>query len=339
MRHIWVLLFVLFALPAWAGSPVPPQVVVDAAMALYFDYDYADPDNAWAPRPAPDQVKRFLQQKVLLPVHFSGQAAPDWMIDVEADPTAAWCGTGGCALQIWTADKNGAYHKVFDQQVRDWKLKPIKGERRRWLWVDLHGSACGSFGADACPFAFEWSPHGQVSASGRFASAPVLRPGPLPQALDHESRPVGAPSDVLALADRQQAVCASAGGDLNGAFRTINHTPDLNGDGVDDWSLDAAGVYCTFLDDIDFAKSRAFDACGAFDCIDQIFLSNQTAQGVAWRRVPLGAGGYVFRITKLGFELLQMEPLPGHEPETDQPCSAEYLDICQFIPVDLSSGQ
>ena len=308
-------------------------------MDLYFDYDYNDPDNAWAHRPAPDQVQRFLKQKVLIPAAISGQEATDWIIDVDADPTPAWCGTGGCNLQIWTADDQGAYRKVFDQQVRDWKLKRIKGERRPWLWVDLHGSACTSFGADACPFAFEWNRQGRFSASARFASTPTVRPGPLPQPTDFDEERADAPKDLLALADRQQEVCVNAGGDLNGAFRIVNRIPDLNGDGIDDWSFDNAHSYCTFGDDVDFLKSHAFDACARLDCVDQLFLSRQTSQGIHWERISLGTEGYVFRISTSGFQLFRLIPLQGHGAEATEACGAALPDYCQLSPVAISPDE
>lgn len=327
LKFVFVL-SIMLSVAACTHAPEPPKVVVDSAMQLYFDYDYDDPDNDGAPRPAPDQARRFVSKKVLRPVNFSGSALPDWVIDVEADPTVAWCGTGGCKLQIWRPEADGAYQKVFDQQVRQWKLKPDKG-----LWVDLHGTACGSYGADACPFAFAWSPEGYVRASTAFASGPVIRGGPLPQALDD---PNGAPEALKGLAEAAQAGCEAAGADMAGEFAVVNRAPDLNGDGVGDWSFDNANSYCVFADDPDYGRTRAFDSCAVMDCVNLLFISEIRSDGVAWKRIDLGRDGYAFRVDKAGFTAVRLEALPGHGYDDDEaPCSAYDLNRCVVTDIEM----
>ncbi|ESQ79415.1 hypothetical protein [Asticcacaulis sp. YBE204] len=321
-----LILSALILLSAYAHVPEPPKVVVDAAMKLYFDYDYSDPDNAEAPRAAPDQTRHFLKLKVLRPVYFTGNSAPDWMIDVDAEPTAAWCGTGGCALQIWRQGASGEYNKVFDQQVREWKLKPRSGERDRILWVDLHGTSCGSFGSDPCPFAFEWSPEGYVEASPEFTTRMVVRGGPLPQAV-YGSNLVNAPPPLRQKAESAQAACVSAGADLFGSFAVVNRAPDLNGDGIGEWSFDNASSYCTFPNDVDYLNTQAFDSCTVMECSNVLFLSEKRHDGVHWRRMDLGRALYGFKIEAGGFKLVRITPKPGNDSESDEPCGS-YLKNC-----------
>ncbi|MDC7681988.1 hypothetical protein PQU92_01800 [Asticcacaulis sp. BYS171W] len=330
-------LFFVIPLMASAAPPQPPKIVADAAIRMYFDYDYADPDNAWAPRPKANQTAIFLKKKVLRPVYLSGNAEPDWMIDVEADPQGALCGTGGCPLQIWVKDGDD-YRLVMDKQVREWKLHAVQNEKRQWLWVDLHGTACGSFGADECPFAFEWSREGYLMASARYAKASLIHVAALPQAMDNYlSDAPDPPAPLAALIATATEACKSRGGELASEQALANRAPDLNGDGIGDWSFDNGWSYCAFPDSEDFAAKRAEDPCGYLDCRTVLFVSIKAANGTKWRQQDIGKEQYAYRVDPAkGFTPVRLIPLDGHKDNDAEPCGVSTLQFCRIEPIVIS---
>lgn len=219
-------------------------------------------------------VKEIDQAKGLFtPVDLTAQAAPDWLVDFSALPSAPLCGTGGCPLQIWVKIGATPYALAFDRQVLGHAVERHENSRR-WLAVELHGVLCGGTGSDACRYHFEWHAHADAPA-GYFGAAsiwgkPPRYEGPLVQALPARA-PVG--SAVAMALDGYRTACAAAGGtaELDDALVLL---PDLNGDTRRELLLDAGWAYCQ-RDDAPVAMN-----CAGETCKSQLFTEQG---GQAWR--------------------------------------------------------
>ncbi len=96
----------------------------------------------------------------------TGNGRDDYIVDfrdtVCADREAAYCGTGGCIMDILVTLPNGRVRRVFDGHVRTYEILP--GEGARTIRFALHGGYCGGHGNPSCikehritakPFVFE----------------------------------------------------------------------------------------------------------------------------------------------------------------------------------------
>ena len=106
---------------------------------------------------APDTVRK---------VDLTGDGRDDYIVDfrdaVCADREAAYCGTGGCIMDILVTLPNGRVRRVFDGHVRTYEILP--GDGARTIRFALHGGYCGGHGNPSCikehritarPFGFE----------------------------------------------------------------------------------------------------------------------------------------------------------------------------------------
>jgi len=141
-----------------------------------------------------------------------------------------WCGTGGCRTQLWVQRRGMPPRKVFDAQVREAAFRNVRGHTVADF--DLHGSACHSFGASACPASFVWD-----ASLGRL----VEHAAPGGDGVIRYLRPMKSvdPPAPLPVMERYRAtlsLCASAGGTAADADPPLT-VPDLDGDGVRDWII------------------------------------------------------------------------------------------------------
>jgi len=96
---------------------------------------------------APETVRR---------IDLSGDGRDDYIVDFRntkcSDREGAYCGTGGCLLDILVTRPDGSVRAVFDGYVRSYTVvaPPMKRGTARTVRFDLHGSYCGGFGAQAC---------------------------------------------------------------------------------------------------------------------------------------------------------------------------------------------
>ena len=162
----------------------------------------------------------------------------DWLVDYERAPAAGWCGTGGCTRALYVAE-GGRHVKVFDEQVREWRLT---AGRPATLDIEIHGSNCDLTGVEECRRRFVWD-----AAAGRFSERPNEKgdgylAGPLFQPVAPSQARV--PPEVSAELQRRQAPCAALGGTVGGRDSEAISSPDLNGDGVRDGIVGSRYVYC-----------------------------------------------------------------------------------------------
>lgn len=243
-----LLLAALLSLAACAPTFKAPEEVRDAAMAQLTDAGL-DADAAFA-------AKGFITTGYL-----TGHDAPDILIDYEAAPAAAYCGTGGCTLEIWVKEDKGPYRKVFDKQVLTHSIQSKGG--RVWLATGVHGVHCGGSGADPCDYAFAWRP-GDAQTPGYFGATSVAGvttsyESPLIQALPFDTD--NAPIEVTSTIERFEHNCARARGDGD-ASDAVGYGPDLTGDGRREIVFDGRYTTCRMRDDSPVAPICSGDTCG-----------------------------------------------------------------------------
>jgi hypothetical protein len=99
-------------------------------------------------------------------VNLTGGDHSDYIVDLHnavcQDRESAFCGTGGCEIDIVVALPGGRMRTVFSQQVRDYDV--LSGDGARTIRFTLHGGYCGGHGNPSCtkshlittrPFAFK----------------------------------------------------------------------------------------------------------------------------------------------------------------------------------------
>lgn len=252
------------ALAACGGGEAPPlPAEIRAAVAQQLAGAGIDP--------ARQAGAGALYRAVALTAH----AAPDWLVDFNAIADGRLCGSGGCPLQVWVKVGATPYRLAFDRQVLAHAVAG-DGSGRRWLELDLHGTACGDTGSAACRYYFEW--HGKADdAGGHFAPVPVGgRPsryaGPLVQALPPRP-PAGAAAQAAA---DYRAACATAGGTADVA-EALARLPDLTGDDRAEWLFDADMAFC--LGD---GGQPVAPSCRDAACLTRLFSDHG---GRGWRTV------------------------------------------------------
>lgn len=89
-------------------------------------------------------------RKALQSADLNDDGIPDWILDtgeLGCDMATFYCGTAGCTLMMFVSTPNG--HEVaWEGNVHAWKQIKVRG--KPGIHFDLHGSACGRVGADAC---------------------------------------------------------------------------------------------------------------------------------------------------------------------------------------------
>ena len=221
MRTPALLLVVVAAVLAMGASAAPPAWLVDHVRDEINDgYDPSDPDGPPLRQPSPRMFKR-------IDINVDGIA--DWKVDFDGE--IGWCGTGGCRMELWLGKADGGVTPVWDEGVRQFKLKPRK--TGAVVDVDFHGSVCGGAGVMPCPRRYVWD-----AAEGAFVEAVNAKGDGFLAGL-----PVGAlevtlgeaPAQVRAEAQRLIAACLAVGGKLSMDGIGVGRIPDLNGDGRREW--------------------------------------------------------------------------------------------------------
>lgn len=96
---------------------------------------------------APDTVRK---------IDLTGDGRDDYIVDFRdtncEGREAAYCGTGGCVMDILVTLPNGSVRRVFDGYVRNYQIKPkpMKAGAVRTIRFELHGGYCGGHGSPSC---------------------------------------------------------------------------------------------------------------------------------------------------------------------------------------------
>ena len=88
----------------------------------------------------------------------NGDGIPDYIVNYESfrcgESFTFYCGSAGCLTQVF-ASTGGRFVKVLDENVLKIEFKNVKG--RPAMLLDLHGSACGKAGMEACGTTRYWN--------------------------------------------------------------------------------------------------------------------------------------------------------------------------------------
>ena len=89
----------------------------------------------------------------------NGDGRPDFVLDYESficdGNPRAFCGSIGCLTQVFASLPNGAYAKVFDDNVRRIDFREVQG--RPAIVVGLPGFACGKDPTEVCEVVKSWN--------------------------------------------------------------------------------------------------------------------------------------------------------------------------------------
>lgn len=219
-------------------APEPPPGIVWYVLRELNDvyFDIGDPTN----RPP---LTTGVPEGVLVPVDVSPDGVADWLIQW---PDESWfCGTGGCRRSLYVSD-DGGYVRAFDRQGWNLEIRPVGGEVR--LEASFHHLNCNPRRED-CRLAWAWDP-----AARRLAERPASDGVRIISGLgevavdlgDEDGRPVLPDNMPRAVYDLHQAgrrACPSLDDptDVNVFYPAVGDIPDINGDGVRDWVIEAPG--------------------------------------------------------------------------------------------------
>lgn len=205
MKHVAIILLTAGTLSVPAigqtaarpAAPVWPREVQQV-------YDELKADcRAVAGKFIPDRA-RFASR-----IEVTNDGKPDWVVEYDAarcstSGASAYCGTAGCSIAI-LASARGGLTRIFNDNVRGWQVVDL-GKQRKGLEVSVHGTACGSSGAEMCRQTLDWngrkwnlvaSKRGMDAAEIRAQQAEAADYVPPPQ---HEGKWISAGKGANALA-------------------------------------------------------------------------------------------------------------------------------------------
>ena len=176
-----------------------------------------------------DRVTPARLARAITTIDIDHDGIVDYQVDYGKVRRTTWCGTGGCSLELWRGRRGEHPVRVWDEMVRERKIAHRGGEIV--FDFDFHGSACGTFGAEACPASFAWDAKAgrmmeRATPSGD-TTARLIDPVPL--------RRAQVPTNILAIAHAATAKCEPDATSDDGDFPVS--IPDIDGDGIRDWSL------------------------------------------------------------------------------------------------------
>ncbi|SHM01014.1 hypothetical protein SAMN05444159_7439 [Bradyrhizobium lablabi] len=133
-------------LPPFDHGNYPPEV----QKALRYADDECKRDGGGEVTFAPDTVRKL---------DLTGDGRDDYIVSfgdtkcAGQSAFAAFCGSGGCLLNISVTLPNGRVRKVFDNYVRGYAIRPDPADgsvRSRTIRFELHGAFCGGHGTPSC---------------------------------------------------------------------------------------------------------------------------------------------------------------------------------------------
>lgn len=240
MRRLF-LTAALVLLPACAASAATPpaSIVEEARKAIY---------EAATEGSTPEEIKEVptwmfkVPPKMFSKVDLNGDKLTDWRVNYENAPNPSFfCGTGGCRNILYVGQADGSVRKVFQNSGGNYQITGPKDGRK--LEVGLHGSACGSFGADECTRAWRWD-----SASNAYVETPnskgltLLVSGSIP-ALEPDL--ADAPGEIKTEVAARTAACKALGAEDMEPI-TVSTLPDVNGDGRREWLVGSPYTDCGY---------------------------------------------------------------------------------------------
>jgi len=164
LRYVIPVLVALAACRVSADEPKgfnPADYPSEVQKALHYANEECESQGGGAVSFAPDTVRK---------IDLTGDGRDDYIVDFRdtrcEGHEVAYCGTGGCFIDILVRLPDGGMRRVFDGYVRNYEIKamPMKRGAIRTIRFELHGGYCGGHGSPSCfkekgitatPFAFK----------------------------------------------------------------------------------------------------------------------------------------------------------------------------------------
>jgi hypothetical protein len=207
---------VAFAAASILASPGAAKAPARVLAAISADL------KADEPKATPARIARGLRA-----VDVDRDGTLDYLFTLDKIP--GWCGSGGCRVQLWLNPRNGRPRKVFDRQVRETLFRTVQG--RRIVDFDLHGSACHTFGAAACPASFTWD-----ARAGRLTEHTAPNGDGVIRLLAPIEDRDGTPPRIAEQTRKAALKRCEVAGVQSYADAPLT-VPDIDGDGLRDWVI------------------------------------------------------------------------------------------------------
>ena len=227
MHRIALGVFLSLALVGSAEAKSRPQAPALTGERLYIAQMVGKERSEGRDRLTPARLARAI---TVIDIDHDG--IDDYAVDYDAADHSSWCGTGGCDFELWRGTAHGHPVRVWNEMVREHKIVQRNGESV--FDFDFHGSNCGTFGAEACPASFAWD-----AKAGRMIERPTPTGDTTVRLIDPLPLKAGqVPANIRAVSLAASKKC-EAGGTSDEADLPVS-IPDIDGDGVRDWSLTIA---------------------------------------------------------------------------------------------------
>ncbi len=151
IRSLFMLVLALLPVAALVQSQPGPKPWPREVQAVYDELKAEC--RAGGGKFVPDRADFAVETEV------TGDGKPDWVVEYSAahcsnQGYSAWCGTAGCMIAILGSGRGGLT-EIFSNNVRGWEAVKLDGGRTG-LGLSVHGTVCGSVGADMCLEVLRW---------------------------------------------------------------------------------------------------------------------------------------------------------------------------------------
>ena len=91
-------------------------------------------------------------RKAVRKIDLNRDGRDDYILDMRdtvcEEMRHAYCGTGGCEVEILIAQRDGSYTSIFSDTIHGYRIRPGRGVRS--VRFSLHGGFCGKSGPSDC---------------------------------------------------------------------------------------------------------------------------------------------------------------------------------------------
>ena len=187
IRSLFMLVLALLPVAALVQSQPGPKPWPREVQAVYDELKAEC--RAGGGKFVPDRADFAVETEV------TGDGKPDWVVEYSAahcsnQGYSAWCGTAGCMITILGSGRGGLT-EIFSNNVRGWEAVKLDGGRTG-LGLSVHGTVCGSVGADMCLEVLRWDGRKWALAGRRRGTHADLGPDSgepaLPPSPGHDAR-------------------------------------------------------------------------------------------------------------------------------------------------------
>ena len=226
MRALLLGFFLSLSVIGFAHAKAPQRAFALTGERLHIA-QIIDSESAKDDRLRPARLVRAIKI-----VDIDHDGVPDYLVDYNKVINTHWCGDGGCNFELWRGIKGGHPVRVWNQIVREYNVAQRGGETV--FDFDFHGGNCGTFGVSACPASFAWD-----AKAARMVERPTLHGETVVRLIDPISlTPADVPANIMGVSLAASVKCKVNGSEEEPLLPAS--IPDIDGDGLRDWSLTIA---------------------------------------------------------------------------------------------------